>query len=99
MLHLAEQSCVSVTCPVCFMPRFRTVWRKISRGCFFFVLYSLHDARQLAGLWAISKADSCSESRVGVTSELAWFCARTRPKHEHIAAADLNRNLGLEVFQ
>jgi transcriptional antiterminator RfaH len=30
---------------------------------------------------------------------MAWFCARTKPKHEHIAAADLNRNLGLEVFQ
>src|SRR5215510_2239112 len=28
----------------------------------------------------------------------AWFCARTKPKHEHIAAANLNRNLGLEVF-
>ena len=28
----------------------------------------------------------------------AWFCARTKPKHEHIAAANLGRNLGLEVF-
>ena len=28
----------------------------------------------------------------------AWFCARTQPKHEHIAAASLTRNLGLEVF-
>ena len=30
--------------------------------------------------------------------EKAWFCARTKPKHEHIAAANLNRQLGLEVF-
>ncbi len=30
--------------------------------------------------------------------EQAWFCARTKPKHEHIAAANLSRNLGLEVF-
>ncbi len=29
---------------------------------------------------------------------LAWYCARTKPKHEHIAAANLRRNLGLEVF-
>lgn len=29
---------------------------------------------------------------------LAWYCARTQPKHEHIAAANLIRNLGLEVF-
>lgn len=31
-------------------------------------------------------------------SELAWYCARTKPKHEHIVAAGLKRNLGLEVF-
>src|SRR5215471_12179476 len=29
---------------------------------------------------------------------LAWYCARTQPKHEHIAAANLTRRLGLEVF-
>ena len=29
---------------------------------------------------------------------MAWYCARTKPKHEHIAAANLRRNLGLEVF-
>ncbi len=28
----------------------------------------------------------------------AWFSAWTKPKHEHIAAAGLRRNLGLEVF-
>lgn len=28
----------------------------------------------------------------------AWYTARTQPKHEHIAAAGLSRNLGLEVF-
>ena len=29
---------------------------------------------------------------------LAWYCARTKPKHEHIAAANVRQNLGLEVF-
>jgi transcriptional antiterminator RfaH len=29
---------------------------------------------------------------------LAWYCARTQPKHEHIAAANLQHRLGLEVF-
>jgi transcriptional antiterminator RfaH len=29
---------------------------------------------------------------------LAWYCVRTQPKHEHIAAANLMRNLKLEVF-
>lgn len=28
----------------------------------------------------------------------AWYSARTKPKHEHIAAASLRKNLGLEVF-
>jgi transcriptional antiterminator RfaH len=31
-------------------------------------------------------------------SNPAWYCARTKPKHEHIAAANLQKNLGLEVF-
>jgi transcriptional antiterminator RfaH len=29
---------------------------------------------------------------------LAWYCARTKPKHEHIAAANVDKRLGLEVF-
>ncbi|MCX8089460.1 MAG: hypothetical protein N3I86_00775 [Verrucomicrobiae bacterium] len=28
----------------------------------------------------------------------AWYCARTKPKHEHIAAANVAARLGLEVF-
>src|SRR5208282_5844187 len=28
----------------------------------------------------------------------AWYCARTKPKHEHIAAANLRKNMNLEVF-
>jgi transcriptional antiterminator RfaH len=28
----------------------------------------------------------------------AWYCARTKPKHEHIAAANVVKRLGLEVF-
>jgi transcriptional antiterminator RfaH len=29
---------------------------------------------------------------------LAWYCARTKPKHEHIAAANVRQYLDLEVF-
>ena len=29
---------------------------------------------------------------------LVWYCARTKPKHEHIAATHLQKNLNLEVF-
>lgn len=32
------------------------------------------------------------------TTDLAWYCARTQPKHEQVAAANLSRRLGLEVF-
>ena len=32
------------------------------------------------------------------TTAPAWYSARTKPKHEHIAAANLRKNLGLEVF-
>jgi transcriptional antiterminator RfaH len=28
----------------------------------------------------------------------AWYCARTKPKHEHIAAANVRTRLSLEVF-
>ena len=28
----------------------------------------------------------------------AWYSARTKPKHEHIAAANLRKNMKLEVF-
>lgn len=31
-------------------------------------------------------------------STCAWYCARTKPKHEHIAAANIERQLGCEVF-
>lgn len=32
------------------------------------------------------------------TNTVAWYGARTKPKHEHIAAANLRKHLGLEVF-
>lgn len=32
------------------------------------------------------------------TDSPAWYCARTKPKHEHIAAANVRKCLGLEVF-
>ncbi len=31
-------------------------------------------------------------------NETAWYCARTKPKHEHIAAANVRKQLALEVF-
>jgi len=34
----------------------------------------------------------------GQVQKPVWHCARTKPKHEHIAAATLRKNLGLETF-
>jgi transcriptional antiterminator RfaH len=33
-----------------------------------------------------------------VANDPAWFCVRTQPKHEHIAARNLRGRLGLSVF-
>jgi transcriptional antiterminator RfaH len=30
--------------------------------------------------------------------EIAWFCLRSKPKHEHITAAYLRQELGIEVY-
>ena len=38
------------------------------------------------------KHDSASADAAG------WYCIRTKPKHEHIAAANLVRQAGVEVF-
>jgi len=35
---------------------------------------------------------------IGQVAESAWFCVRSRPKHEHIAASFLRENLGIEVY-
>ena len=33
-----------------------------------------------------------------LTEHIAWYCARTKPKNEHIAAANVRKRLNLEVF-
>ncbi|HET7625797.1 MAG TPA: transcriptional activator RfaH [Verrucomicrobiae bacterium] len=49
-----------------------------------------------------SIAQNCERGKTTLLMNLdfspAWYCARTKPKHEHIAAANLGRNLGLRVF-
>src|SRR5438067_9784987 len=38
------------------------------------------------------------EALSGQNGRLGWYCARTKPKNEHIAAANLRKHLRLEVF-
>ena len=42
-----------------------------------------------------------TEQETNDTAQLraaGWYCVRTKPKHEHIAAGNLARQAGLEVF-
>jgi transcriptional antiterminator RfaH len=36
--------------------------------------------------------------RMEEMADAAWFCVRSQPKHEHIAAANLRQQLNIEVF-
>lgn len=58
----------------------------------------------MAAYWAESESGAGDElrapelPRLRPGESLAWYCARTHPKHEHLAAGGLRKNLGLEVF-
>ena len=39
-----------------------------------------------------------TSAATGAGDAPSWYCARTKPKNEHIAAANVRVNLGLEVF-
>ena len=43
-------------------------------------------------------AGSTKSTADGANSSCAWFCVRSQPKHEHIAAANLRTRENLEVF-
>jgi transcriptional antiterminator RfaH len=38
------------------------------------------------------------QNPAGTAESREWYCVRSHPKHEHIAAAHLHRLLGLEIF-
>ena len=37
-------------------------------------------------------------ARPAISPTLAWFCLKSQPKHEHIAAAHIRREMEMEVF-
>jgi transcriptional antiterminator RfaH len=39
-----------------------------------------------------------TDRHMTICSAQSWYCARTKPKHEHIAASSVAKHLGLEVF-
>jgi transcriptional antiterminator RfaH len=49
------------------------------------------------GLGALDRREDRDRLGMWPSSE-AWFCLRTIPKHEHIAAAQLRQEAGIEVF-
>ena len=54
------------------------------------------DSHLPASVWEPIRAAGSIAGTPG--EELAWYCAKTKPKHDHIAAANLRKNLGLDVF-
>src|SRR6185503_13507608 len=61
------------------------------------VFDSTISALSVDGSRAITEVSSLSAAPLDAAG-FAWYCARTKPKHEHIVAAGLKRNMGLEVF-
>lgn len=57
-------------------------------------MFSLEDQQVLD---IIRRFMNLQDSASGLP-RVAWYCARTQPKHEHIAAASIARKLELEVF-
>ena len=52
-----------------------------------------------SGLDQTQQFGSAVNSSISMEPETAeWFCVRTHPKHEHIAAAQLRHETGIEVF-
>ena len=50
-------------------------------------------------MWLLPSRQSVSKKAESMqTGELAWYCLRTQPKHEHIAAASLGKRLGIQTF-
>lgn len=47
---------------------------------------------------AVDATDSLPAAPVPTPAEFAWFCLRSQPKHEHIAAANLRLLETIEVF-
>jgi len=45
-----------------------------------------------------SSIDATNLAEPPGSKSVAWFCVRTHPKHEHIAAAQLRQEAGIEVF-
>jgi transcriptional antiterminator RfaH len=51
------------------------------------------------GSMNLGETTTAEQNRVAMAENVAaWYCVRTKPKHEHIAAANLARQAGLEVF-
>lgn len=46
----------------------------------------------------LEPAESMINVFPGIDQNTAWYCIRTHPKHEHIAAANLRHHFEMEVF-
>jgi transcriptional antiterminator RfaH len=57
-----------------------------------------HLPLRLLGDFSMGQTGHSAGNEREIEDCLAWYCARTKPKHEHIAAANLRQNSAFEVF-
>ena len=48
--------------------------------------------------WRVSRDETNHNAALPAPHACAWFCLRSQPKHEHIAAAHLKKIAGVDVF-
>jgi transcriptional antiterminator RfaH len=72
--------------------RFRR-FRKLEMSC-----NAVNIPALAGGLSPVQASLEAPLSTIVISSAAAWFCVRTHPKHEHIAAAQLRQEPDIEVF-
>src|SRR5262245_8514765 len=55
-------------------------------------------SRNVASMPELTPANVEKEANEHIVPPVAWFCLRSHPKHEHIAAGHLRAMEGVEVF-
>ena len=58
----------------------------------------LYDFSELAIVYSVVRSVTQSSALLALIPEPVWFCLKTQPKREHLAATALRRQFGVECF-
>src|SRR6266403_2194353 len=58
----------------------------------------LYDFSELAIVYSVVRSVTQSSALLALVPEPVWFCLKTQPKREHLAATALRRQFGVECF-